>query len=168
MQLLDINPERYRRRLNKIIFACIGTLTIGSLASSQLLISLFPSNDGTHFHWNLTGVIISALIVAYALNKLRTHPFFYEVNYIWDLKQTLNRINRRLKKIQQASEQGDPVAINILHFSYAGSRQLWQLDNNTITINHLASLEDKLARLANQHQVELDLNQYHNHQLAEY
>jgi len=168
MQLLDINPERYRHRLNKIIFACIGALTLGSLGISQLLIRLFPSASGTHFHWNLIGVIISVIIVLYALSKFKTHPFFYEVTYIWDLKQVLNRINRRIKKIQLASEQGDAIAINILYFNYAGSRQLWQLDNNIITINHLTSLEEKLALLADQHHVELDLTAYHNDQLAEY
>jgi len=168
MQLIEINPERYRQRLNKVIFACIGVLSIGSLAVSQLLILSFPSATGSHFHWNLTGVVFTTALLLFVLNKLKTHPFLYEVNYVWDLKKTLNHINRRMKKLETASQHGDKTAINILHFSYSGSRQLWELDNNTITINHLTSLENKLTELAQKYQVTLDINHYNSNQLVEY
>lgn len=168
MQLIEINPERYRKRLNKVIFACIGILSIGSLSISQLLILLFPSAEGTHFHWNLLGVVFTAALLLTALVKFKKHPFLYETSYVWDLKQTLNSINRRMKKIEAASQKGDKTAINILHFSYSGSRQLWELDNNTITINHLTSLENKLNELAQKHQVTLDINHYNSNQLVEY
>ena len=168
MQLIEINPERYRQRLNKVIFACIGLLSIGSLSISQLLIVLFPSDEGSHFHWNLLGVVITGVFLLTLLIKFKTHPFLYEVSYVWDLKQALNRINRRMKKIETASQTGDKTAINILHFSYSASRQLWQLDNNTLTINHLTSLENKLNELAEKHQVTLNLSLYNNNQLVEY
>ncbi|TEW53634.1 DUF3087 domain-containing protein [Psychromonas sp. RZ22] len=168
MQLTEINPERYRQRLNKVIFACIGTLTIGSLGISQLLILLMPSSEGSHFHWNLFGVVVTSLVVLITLLKLKSHDFFYEVSYVWDLKQALNKINRRIKKIEAAAKQGDTVAMQILHFSYSASRQLWELDNNTITLGHLASLEKKLQELADTHQVTLDINQYNSTQLANY
>ena len=168
MQLIEINPERYRQRLNKVIFACIGLLSIGSLSISQLLIVLFPSDEGSHFHWNLLGVVITGVLLLTLLIKFKTHPFLHEVSYVWDLKQALNAINRRMKKIEAASQTGDKTAINILHFSYSGSRQLWELDNNTLTINHLTSLENKLNELAEKHQVTLDLNLYNSNQLVEY
>lgn len=168
MQLTEIDPERYRKRLNKVIFACIGLLTIGSLAISQLLILIMPSPEGSHFHWNLLGVVITAVAVFIMLSKLKSHDLFYEVSYVWDLKQALNKINRRMKKIQQAAQQGDQTAMQILHFSYSGSRQLWKLDNNTLTINHLTHLENKLQNLAETHQVTLDLNLYNSKQLKDY
>jgi len=168
MQLTEIDPERYRQRLNKIIFACIGLLTVGSLAISQLLILIMPSPEGSHFHWNLLGVATTAVAVFIILSKLKTHHFFYEVSYVWDLKQALNKINRRMKKIEKAAQQGDHTAIQILHFSYSGSRQLWKLDNNTLTINHLTHLENKLHDLAETHQVTLDATLYNNKQLVDY
>jgi len=168
MQLIEIDPERYRKRLNKVIFACIGTLTVGSLGISQLLILLMPSPEGSHFHWNLLGVIITAVTLLLILNKLKNSPYFHEVSYVWHLKQALNKINRRMKKIEEAAQQGDPIAMQILHFSYAGSRQLWQLDNNTLTINHLTHLENKLNELAKTHQVTLDTNLYNQQQLTDY
>lgn len=168
MQLIEIEPRRYRQRLNKVIFACIGLLTIGSLAISQLLILLIPSSDGSHFHWNLLGVIIAAISLFILLVKLKKQPYLYEVSYVWDLKQALNKINRRMTKILKAAEQGDHTAMQILHFSYEGSRQLWQLDNNTLTINHLTHLENKLHELAEAHQVTLDVSFYNSKQLVNY
>ena len=168
MRLIEINADRYRQRLNKVIYACIGLLSVGSLSISQLLIFLFPSTEGSHFHWNLSGVVIAVALLLFILVKLKTHPFLHEVSYVWDLKQSLNNINRRIKKIETASQTGDKTAINILHFSYSGSRQLWELDNNTLTINHLTSLENKLNELAQKHQVTLDINHYNNKQLMEY
>ncbi|MBB1271917.1 MULTISPECIES: DUF3087 domain-containing protein [Psychromonas] len=168
MQLIEIDPERYRKRLNKVIFACIGILTVGSLGISQLLILLMPSPDGSHFHWNLLGVIVIAATLLFILNKLKSHAYFHEVSYVWNLKQALNKINRRMKKIESAAQQGEPIAMQILHFSYAGSRQLWQLDNNTLTINHLTHLENKLNELAETHQVTLDVSLYNQQQLTDY
>lgn len=168
MQLIEIDPERYRKRLNKVIFACIGILTVGSLSISQLLILLMPSPDGSHFHWNLLGVIVIAATLLFILNKLKSHAYFHEVSYVWNLKQALNKINRRMKKIESSAQQGDSTAMQILHFSYAGSRQLWQLDNNTLTINHLTHLENKLNELAEKHQVTLDVSLYNQQQLTDY
>jgi len=168
MQLIDIDPQRYRQRLTKIMFACIGLLSISSLSISQLFITLFPSANGTHFHWNLLGVVLSALLLLFILIKLKSHSFFYEANYVWSLKQTLNKINRRMKEIEQAVQRGEPNAIQILHYSYVGSRQLWQLDNNTITLNRLTSLEKQLAEKAKQHQVILDIEQFNDTLLLEY
>lgn len=168
MQLTHINPERYRKRLNKVIFACIGILTLGSLSISQLLILLAPSSGGMHFHWNLLGVIITCIILGYLLTRFKKHTYLYEVNYVWALKKQLNLINRRIKKVEDAAQTGDPIAMQILHFSYSGSRQLWELDNNTITINHLTHLENKLHELAHSHQITLDASLYNSKQLTDY
>ena len=72
-----------------------------------------------------------------------------EVVYVWDLKQELNRITRRLAKIREGVERGEREAMSILNFSYRGSRQVYQLDDNTITLDDLdksiAELEQTIA-----------------------
>ncbi|MFT6992694.1 MAG: hypothetical protein ACJASL_004694, partial [Paraglaciecola sp.] len=69
MQLIEINKVRYRRHLNLVIAGCICGLTIGSLAISQTLIALFPDESGSHFHWNLLGVVVTTTAIAWFLNK---------------------------------------------------------------------------------------------------
>ena len=67
MQLIDINKTRYRRHLNIVIALCAGGLAIGSLGISQTLIALFPDESGSHFHWNLLGVVIASVAMAWLL-----------------------------------------------------------------------------------------------------
>jgi len=168
MQLVEIDAERYRKRLTKIIFASIAMLTIGSLSLSQLLIYLVPSTQGTHFHWNLTGFIITVILVSKILLRLKSHDYFYEAAYVWDLKKILNKINRRMTKIEKSAFDGDKTAMQILHYSYTGSRQLWELDNNTLTISHLTQLENKLHTLAETHQVTLDTHHFNPQKMENY
>ena len=98
MKLHEINKQRYRKHLNIIIVAAIVVLSILSLSISQSLIAFFPSEQGTHFHWNLTGVIFGSLIIGFVLKRYRSHHFMTEVMYVWDLKQALNQVTRKLQK----------------------------------------------------------------------
>ncbi len=61
----------------------------------------------------------------------------FEVVYVWDLKQQLNRITRKLRKIEAAVENNDNNAMVIMNFMYRGSKQLYELDDNTITMGSL-------------------------------
>lgn len=139
MQLKQIDKTRYRKHLN-IVFAgiAIALITI-TLVTSTLYIQLLSIPNESHFFHNLAGVITAAAVVIYVLNKLRQHPFMYEVVYIWDLKQQLNRIHRKQRKIEAAVENNDPNAMIILNFQYRGSKQLYELDDNTITMEGLVS-----------------------------
>ena len=121
MQLIEINKARYQRHLNLVIVGCICGLVMGSLGISQTLIGLFPDESGSHFNWNLLGVVIASVTIAWLLNKYRTHDFLSEVVYVWDLKQSLNKINRRMPKLKAASLQGNLDALLAIHYSYAGS-----------------------------------------------
>jgi len=152
MQLININKARYNRHLKIIFAACAIGLAIGSLAISQLLIAFFPDVSGSHFHWNVLGVIVSALVIAYSLNRYRAHDFMTEVVYVWRLKQALNKIHRKTPALQAASLKGDTHAVLILHYSYAGSRLLWELDNNTLTMDELELKQAELDRLAEKYQ----------------
>lgn len=139
MQLKEIDKARYRKHLN-ITFAAIAVaLIIITLASSTLYIQLFSTPEQPHFFHNLAGVVTAAVIVAYILNRQRAHPFLTEVVYVWDLKQQLNRIYRKQRKIEDAVEKDDHDAMIILNFQYRGSKQLYELDDNTITMQGLMS-----------------------------
>jgi len=160
MKLIKIDKTRYRSHLNKVIVGCIVILALGSLGISQSLIALFPHESGSHFHWNLSGVLITSIVLAIALNKYRSHPFMTEVVYVWDLKQALNKIHRKMAKIKAASEQGNHDAMLALQYSYAGSRLLWELDDNTIVIEELAVAQAELDSLAEKYQLRLNADDY--------
>ena len=53
------------------------------------------------------------------------------------MKKLLNRIYRKQRKLEVEAEKGDIEAMHILHFQYRGSKQLYELDDNTITIDDL-------------------------------
>ncbi|PKH03262.1 DUF3087 domain-containing protein [Psychromonas sp. MB-3u-54] len=162
MQLVLINKQRYRRHLNIVIAACIAILVIASLGVAQLLILLFPDPSGSHFHWNLLGVIVACLLLASLLLKFKEHDFMTEVAYVWDLKQSLNKITRAMRKLKMAANQGDQNAMNALQFSYDGSRQLWLLDDNVLTLESLEHSQKELDQLAIKYDFLLDAKNYHS------
>ncbi|RTZ17620.1 DUF3087 domain-containing protein [Vibrio aquaticus] len=165
MKLQKIDKKLYRSRLNVVIVTCIAVLAASSLAISQTLIFLFPSETGSHFHWNLLGVVVSAIGLAMTLVKLKTHPKMREVAYVWDLKQALNLIYRKKRALDAAAEKGNVDAMLALQFSYDGSRQLWQLDDNTITMDSLNKAQEKLDSLTEEYSVTLDITEYRSEML---
>ncbi len=137
MKLRPIDKATYSRRV-RIVFAAIAmALAVLALAFSTLYIRLFSTPEAPHFWHNLAGVVTAAVLVVWSLNRLRGHPWLDEVAYVWDLKQMLNRIYRKQKKIEAAAEQGDLNAMKIMNFQLEGSRQLYHLDDNTITLDAL-------------------------------
>ena len=168
MPLIEINKARYRRHLTIIIAACIGGLAIGSLVLSQLLIVFFPDESGSHFHWNLLGVVVTGGIIAGLLNKNRRRDFMTEIVYVWELKQTLNKINRKMMKLKAAGEAGNPSALLAMHYCYEGSSILWLLDDNTLLMDELSAKQAELNSLAKKFNLvlnskefqELDLKQF--------
>jgi len=54
-----------------------------------------------------------------------------------DLKQQLNRIYRKQRKIEAAIENNDKDAMIIMNFMHQGSKQLYELDDNIITMEDL-------------------------------
>ena len=160
MQLIQIDKARYRKHLNRVIIGCGLALAVGSLAISQILIALFPDESGSHFHWNLLGVIITSITIGWVLNKYRSHDYMTEVVYVWELKQALNKITRKMAKLKAAGREGNPQALLAIHYSYAGSRLLWQLDDNTITMDELAIKQAELDSVAAKFNVTLNVDDY--------
>lgn len=137
MKLKEIDKTLYRNHLRVVFVGIALVLMIISVATSTLLIYLFSSPEVSHFLYNLAGVAVAAIFVFIVLNKIRRHSYMLEVVYVWDLKQQLNRINRKLRKIEVAVESNDNDAMVIMNFMYRGSKQLYELDDNTITMGNL-------------------------------
>ena len=137
MKLQSIDKDRYSKHF-KIVFGAIAVVLLGgSVGCSTLLIQLLGEPGGSNFWLNMAGVAIVAVLIVTILNKLRPHPYMTELVYVWDLKQMLNRIYRKERKIQEAAEQNDPDALVILNYFYKGSKQLYELDDNLITQDEL-------------------------------
>ena len=138
MQLREIDKTRYRKHLRLVFVGMAAVLIIIAISTSALLINLFSTPEASHFMHNLAGVVIAAIFVGFVLTKLRQHPFMFEVVYVWDLKQQLNRISRKQRKIEAAADEGNHDAMIIMNYLYRGSKQLYLLDDNTITMEDLA------------------------------
>lgn len=168
MQLRQIDKNRYRKHY-KIVFAAITmALIVISLVSSTLLIRWFSSPDESHFILNLTGVVIAALVVSYAVYHFRGHPFMDEVVYVWNLKKQLNRIYRKQHKIEPLIEGNNVDAMVVMNFMYQGSKQLYELDDNTITMDDLAIKASHLNRKLEENDLKLTTDDYTSDMLGQF
>lgn len=152
MKLQTIDKALYRKRLNVLLVASVAVLLITSLSVSNILITLFGSGvEGDNFWWNLSGVIVGAFVVAGLFQILKTKPFMAEINYVRSLKREMNRIYRSSKKLQLALEKNDSDAMIISYFNLQASKQVYQLDNNTLTMDELNEkirvLDEQIAEL---------------------
>ncbi len=139
MQLKSIDKARYNKHI-KIVFAGIVVFLLGiTLAASTLIIQFFGTKGESHFWFNLLGLVIAMACITYMLTKLRRHPFMYEIVYVWDLKKILNRIYRKQRKIEKNLENNNHDAMIIINYQNRGSKQLYELDDNTITLTELNS-----------------------------
>ena len=69
---------------------------------------------------------------------------------MWNLKHQLNRIYRKKRKIEPQIDENNFDAMVIMNYFYQGSKQLYELDDNTITLDDLAiklsHLNDRLEQ----------------------
>lgn len=137
MRLKQIDQGRYKSRFRVVFVAIVAALLVMSLAVSTFLITSFSTPEASHFWHNLGGVLFAAVLITFLLSKLRHHPYLYEVVYVWDLKQALNRIHRKQKAIEAKVTNNDRDAMIVMNFMYQGSKQLYELDDNTITMDTL-------------------------------
>ena len=160
MILKKIDKTLYRNHLRVVFVGMALALMVISVATSTLFIYLFSSPEVSHFLHNLAGVAVAAIIIFVMLNKFRQHLYMFEVVYVWDLKQQLNRINRKLRKIEVAVESSDNDAMVIMNFMYRGSKQLYDLDDNTITMGSLISKINVLDQRMQDSGLSLSTNAY--------
>lgn len=152
MKLQTIDKALYRKRLNILLVTSVAVLLITSLGVSNILIAAFGSDiEGDNFWWNVLGVIAGVGVIAGLFKIMATKPFMAEVNYVRGLKREMNRIYRSSKKLQEALAANDKSAIIISYFNLQASKQVYQLDNNTLTMDELnekiRKLDEKIAEL---------------------
>lgn len=160
MKLQDVNKARYRKHLNIVIAALIISLMILGVGFGQVLIALLSDGQGNNFIYNITGVVTAALLCGKVVYSVKGHDFMVEVYYVWQLKQGLNAIYRKLKKIEAARDEGDINALIVLNYYYAGSEQLLNLDDNTITMDSLNKNKDTLQSLIASKNLNVSVDDY--------
>lgn len=187
MTLKDIDKKAYRRKLNQVIIGFIVSLAILAIAFGAILIALFSEplaldtiaqasintaiesgQQTSNFRYNFLGVILALLSCAGILRQLKNTPFFNEIYYVWQLKQTQNIIYRRLKKIKKASVDGEEHALIILKFYYASLKQLYLLDDNTLTMSSLEADIINLEQLIAKNGKEITTEQFTKVLLSSY
>ncbi|MEE1672339.1 DUF3087 family protein [Agarivorans aestuarii] len=167
MQFQNIDKAVYQQRSRYTYIGISGLLIVFTLLWSSLFIAVFSSGPD-NFYLNLLGVVAAVISVVPVVLTLKNKPWFYEVMYVWRLKQELNKINRKMATLVKAMNTGDVTAFEIVKFSYLGSRQIWELDDNTLMLNELAISENKLEQQAEQFNLGIDANNYTTSALQNY
>tara|TARA_R110000787_G_scaffold174480_1_gene287110 strand:+ start:1041 stop:1601 length:561 start_codon:yes stop_codon:yes gene_type:complete len=186
MKLKDIEKSVYRKHLNIIIVGFIASLLILALAYGQGLIMLFTDSVNaninidpaamasgsavpeSNFSYNFFGVLLALLTCVFALHRLRASAFFSEVYYVWQVKQLQNAIYRKLKKIKAAAGDDEVNALVILNFYYASLKQIYLLDDNTLTMSKLNSDINELHTRIENKNLTLSTDQFEKSMLADY
>jgi hypothetical protein len=187
MTLKDIDKKTYRRKLNQVIVGFIITLAVLAVSFGAILIALFTDplaldnmtvesvnaaidsgGQSSNFRYNCLGVILALLACAAILRQLKDKPFFKEIYYVWQLKQIQNTIYRRLKRIKLVSADGDENALLVLKFYYASLKQLYILDDNTITMSSLETDISKLDTLIAKHDKKINIEDFTKALLSRY
>lgn len=169
MRLHPVDKTLYQQRYKRVAIGLALSLAVLSLSFSTLLIALFGSSEqGSNTALNAAGLLLAVAVLIAALQKLKHWPYFEQMAYVWTLKQELNQITRRMRKIKAAAEQGDRNAMIVLNFSYAGSEQLWQLDDNTLVMEELRGWQAELDDLKQRFKVEVALEDYQRELLKNY
>lgn len=160
MRLMHIDKQTYRKNTNIVISCFVASLAIISLLFGALLIHFFGATaeaaDGStgNFHLNVMGVIMAIVLCSGVLHSQKQKPYMREAYYVWRLKQLNNQIYRKLAKIKQAADNNDRNAFIILSFYFASLKQVYSLDDNTLTIS---TVEKDIAQL-NARIAELDIS----------
>ncbi|MEZ9739627.1 DUF3087 family protein [Vibrio splendidus] len=174
MKLQKINKEEYRKKMNLLLVSLVGSLALFAIVFGSILIELFGSAGSVtgeatgNFHLNVLGVILSVALNAFIASRVKGHDYFKEALYVWNLKQTHNQIYRKLKRIQAKAEQGDREALTILYFYYTTQKQVYDLDNNTLTIKTVQQSLDNIVELSEKWSIELDIEAFSKDLVAKF
>jgi len=168
MKLRPIDKHRYRKHYKIVFVAIVIELTVVSLVCSALLISWLGSPDESHFTLNLVGFVVAVMIVAYTLFRFKDHPFMDEVVYVWNLKKQLNLIYRKQHKIEPLIEDNNVDAMLIMNYMYPGSKQLYELDDNTITLDDLEIKARHLNTKLEEKGLKLNMDDYDSGLLGQF
>ncbi|MEO9497547.1 MAG: DUF3087 family protein [Vibrio splendidus] len=174
MKLQKINKEEYRKKMNLLLVSLVGSLALFAIVFGSILIELFGSAGSVtgeatgNFHLNVLGVILSVALNGFIASRVKGHDYFKEALYVWNLKQVHNQIYRKLKRIQPKAEQGDREALTILYFYYTTQKQVYDLDNNTLTIKTVQQSLDNIVELSEKWSIELDIKAFSKDLVAKF
>ncbi|MEZ8021436.1 DUF3087 family protein [Vibrio splendidus] len=174
MKLQKINKEEYRKKMNLLLVSLVGSLALFAIVFGSILIELFGSVGSVtgettgNFHLNVLGVILSVALNAFIASRVKGHDYFKEALYVWNLKQIHNQIYRKLKRIQPKAEQGDREALTILYFYYTTQKQVYDLDNNTLTIKTVQQSLDNIVELGEKWSIKLDIEAFSKDLVAKF
>ena len=170
MKLIDIDKAIYRHRLNRVIIGFIASLSILSIIYGAMLIATFAGNaeQASNFKFNFIGVILALLTCAAGLHQLKSKEYFREIYYVWQLKQIQNLIYRKLKRIKNALKDDDINAMIILNYYYQSLKQVYLLDDNTLTISTLNNDQEKLNELIANKNISISTEQFDKSMLTSY
>lgn len=161
MQIQSIDKAIYRSRLNKVLFAFIVSFLVLALVFGQSLILLLSEPGQDNFWLNLSGVILALIVSLSVITQCKNKAFMHEVYYVWQLKQQINFIYRKLKKVKQfAFDDKDINALIILKFYYKACYQLYTLDDNTITLSSLNKEQQLLSNFLDDHNLNICESNY--------
>lgn len=168
MKLENINKQRYRKHLNIVIVIGIVSLAALSLAISQSAIYFFTDREGTHFWLNLMGVVIATAIIGFTISRYKEHDFMTEVYYVWRLKQQINYIHRKHQVLEQAIKEDNVTAMTAMAFYFEACRQLYDLDDNTITLSALNKKANELEEKINSLNLNINVANHHQDNLQKF
>ncbi|MGI3040028.1 DUF3087 domain-containing protein [Vibrio diabolicus] len=166
MEIKKINKDIYKKKVNLVIGGFVALLAISSLAFSTLLIVLFgntevvPEQSTGNFHWNLIGVVLAVATSLSLLNQIKTRSYMEEVLYVWKLKKLHNKIFRKLKSIKAAASNDDVKAITTLKFYYKTQQQVFELDNNTLTMSSVNKELEAIEQIEAAQSLDLDITSF--------
>ena len=163
MNIQLIEKTIYRKKLNIVSVTFVLTLAVLALVFGSVFIALFSTSTLTagvdtvanpdmqsNFRYNLAGVVLALVTMGMIANMIKGHDYFKEVYYVWRLKQLHNRIYRKLVKVKAAQASEDKtISTNaqiILAFYYTTLKQVYELDDNTLTIAKVESDIEKLQQ----------------------
>jgi len=181
MQLIDVDKARYKKHLNIVIIGFISALLVLSLAFGSVLIALFSSvgeitqvgslseaPEQSNFRYNLLGVILALMANAAVLHSIKRSDYFTEIYYVWQMKQIQNLIYRKLTKIKAAAKDNDSQALVILYYYYHSLKQLYVLDDNTITLSTVEKDIQKIQESIEEQGIDVTAKPFDKKMLAEY
>ena len=126
------------------------------------------AEQDSNFRYNLLGVLLALLANATILHRAKNSTYFTEVYYVWQVKQLQNLVYRKLKKIKLAAKSGEETALIILSFYYQSQLQVYQLDDNTITLDTIKKHKQEIDEIITEFGLTISREQFEKTLIAKY
>ena len=134
----EIDPVYYRKQTRKSTLIIMGIFIVIGFISARLAVVYLSAYSNNQIVLNFLGAFAGLMLVFWIVSTFfKDADWMKEAMYAWRLKRHLMYIYNVLKNIQEAADQGDVKAINILRFYQLGTEQMYLLDNNNLEMDDL-------------------------------